>query len=127
MFQAQGLCRGQKTRMPLHNSPSRAIGALGLRSTSPLSEPLCLRVPTHVVWPWPGKGPEGLGLGPPCPTTQEKPDTVSDGASLPGTLLVDLPHLRQWTMTREQRVGASLGGPLPLRWDGEGSSGTSFL
>lgn len=107
--------------MPLHNYPSRSIRAPGLTSMSPISEPLCLRVPTHVFWPWPGKGPEGLGLGPPCPATQEKPDTISDAAGLPATLLVDLPHLRQWTVTREQRVGK--GGSLPggtpsplLRW-----------
>lgn len=113
--------------MPLPNYPSRTIRALGLTSMPLLSEPLCLRVPTHVFWPWPGKGPEGLGLGAPCPAILEKPDTISDGASLPGTLLGGLPHLCQWTMTREQKVGASPGGPLPLHQDGEGSSGTSFL
>ena len=72
--------------------------------------------PTHVCWSWPGKGPKGLELGLPCPTTQGKPDASSDGAGLPGTLLLGLPHLSRWTMTMEQEVGrvwASLGGLFP--------------
>lgn len=62
LCQAQSLCRGQKTRMPLPNYPSRAIRALGL-TARPLSLSLCASgFPRMCSGPGLGKGLRAWGL-----------------------------------------------------------------